>query len=282
MPELPEVETVVRDLRPKLRGCRITSVQASGLALRKPWSPGWQTELVGKKMLAVERRGKWIIVCLENGQFFVLHLGMSGQLTVVRADAPVQNHVHLIVGLNSGTRQLRFSDVRRFGSAAHFADRIELQAFFARSKLGPEPFALDPAYWKQRLGHAERSLKAILLDQRVVAGVGNIYADESLFQARLHPGRLGQDLDNAEANRLRRAVVTVLMRAIKQHGSSIRDYVGGNGQRGGYQDEFRVYGRTSQPCPRCRAPIERIRLAGRSTHFCPSCQPDPRKRGRRS
>jgi formamidopyrimidine-DNA glycosylase len=282
MPELPEVETVVRDLRPQLRGRRITSVQVSGLALRNPWSPGWQSELLGKKMLAVQRRGKWIIIRLDTNQHFVLHLGMSGQLTVVKADEPQQNHVHLILGLSGGKQQLRFRDIRRFGTATLFSDADELQCFFEGSKLGPEPFELDAVYWKQRLRQAGRSLKAILLDQRVVAGVGNIYADESLFQARLHPARLGRDLDDREGNSLRRAVVTVLHRAIERRGSSIRNYVGGRGQRGDYQNEFLVYGRTGKPCPRCHAQIERIRLAGRSTHFCPDCQPAPRNRRRGS
>jgi formamidopyrimidine-DNA glycosylase len=280
MPELPEVETVVRDLRPQLRGRRITSVQVSGLALRKPWTPGWQTGLVGQKMLAVQRRGKWIIVRLEEGRHFVLHLGMSGQLTVVEAAEPMQNHVHLILGLDDGTRQLRFRDIRRFGTATLFGDPDELEDFFVDSRLGPEPFELEPSYWRQRLRQAQRSLKAVLLDQRVVAGVGNIYADEALFEARLHPARLGSKLADTDADRLRRAVVTVLKRAIDRRGSSIRNYLGGNGQRGGYQNEFRVYGRTGEPCPRCRTPIDRIRLAGRSTHFCPNCQPRPRRRRR--
>jgi formamidopyrimidine-DNA glycosylase len=280
MPELPEVETVVRDLRPQLRGRRITSVQVSGLALRKPWSPGWQTGLVGQKMLAIQRRGKWIIVRLERGGRFVLHLGMSGQLTVTEAAEPLPNHVHLILGLDDGTRQLRFRDIRRFGTATLFGDPGELESFFVDSRLGPEPFELEHSYWRQRLQQAHRSLKAILLDQRVVAGVGNIYADEALFEARLHPAHWGSHLGAAAADRLRRAVVTVLRRAIDRRGSSIRDYLGGNGQRGGYQNEFRVYGRAGKPCPHCRAPIERIRLAGRSTHYCPHCQPRPRKRRR--
>jgi formamidopyrimidine-DNA glycosylase len=278
MPELPEVETVVRDLRPQLTGRRVISVQTSGLKLRKPWSADLGHALIGTKIKGVERRGKWIVVGLQGGRYFVLHLGMTGQLTVVKAGEPLANHVHLILGLNDGKRQLRFRDVRRFGSATLYADAGEMEQFFAAAKLGPEPFELKPAYWKERLGRAERSLKAILLDQRVVAGVGNIYADESLFQAGLHPARLGREVNRAEADRLRRAVVVVLNRAIERRGSSIRDYVGGNGRRGGYQDEFRVYGRKGEPCPRCRTPIERIRLAGRSTHFCPRCQPPPRRR----
>ncbi len=276
MPELPEVETVVRDLRPQLTGRRITSVQVSGLALRKPWVADWHEELVNRKMLAVERRGKWIVVRLEKGRHLVLHLGMSGQLTVKDAAEPMQDHVHLIFGIHDGKRQLRFRDIRRFGSATLFADADELEQFFAASKLGPEPFELDATYWKEQLGKTNRVLKAILLDQRVVAGVGNIYADESLFQAKLNPTRPGRDLRGVEADRLRRAIVTVLTRAIERRGSSIRNYVGGSGLQGGYQKEFRVYGRTGKPCPRCGTPIERVRLAGRSTHFCPQCQTPPR------
>jgi formamidopyrimidine-DNA glycosylase len=276
MPELPEVETVVRELRPHLTGRRIVSVEASDRSLRKPWSANWRNQLVGKKMLAVERRGKWIVVRIEAGASLVLHLGMSGQLTVAAANEPLQNHVHLIVGFNTGKRQLRFRDIRRFGSATLFADADQLERFFLESKLGPEPFELANAEWKERVQKAARSLKAILLDQRVVAGVGNIYADESLFAAKLHPARLGRGVTDAEAARLRRAVVAVLTRAIDRRGSSIRDYVGGSGLQGEYQNEFRVYGRTGEPCPRCRMSIERIRLAGRSTHFCPNCQPSAR------
>src|SRR5205085_3390634 len=138
--------------------------------------------------------------------------------------------------------------------------------------LGPEPFDLDPRYWRERLTATARCLKAVLLDQRVVAGVGNIYADESLFQARLHPALPGRGLGAGAADRLRRAITTVLERAIARRGSSIRNYVGGSGLRGGYQNEFRAYGRTGQPCPRCRTPIAQLRLAGRATHFCPQCQ----------
>src|SRR5205085_9498609 len=150
--------------------------------------------------------------------------------------------------------------------------RATLDGFFQESKLGPEPFDLDATYWRQRLANARRCLKAVLLDQRVVAGVGNIYADESLFEAKLHPVRLACDVPPRDADRLRKAIATVLNRAINLRGATIRDYVGGSGLKGGYQDRFRVYGRTGKPCPRCRIPIERIRLAGRSTHYCPKCQ----------
>ena len=270
VPELPEVETVVRDLRPRLVGRTIRGLEVSGKALRTAWSEGWAKRLRRRTVRAVERRGKWILVDLDT-PWLLVHLGMSGQFTVVDADQPRQSHTHVVFALNDG-RELRFRDVRRFGSVACFDRRDDIEAVFTSSKLGPEPFGLDRAYWRERLTSTDRCLKAILLDQTVVAGVGNIYADESLFEARLAPTQLGRETTPKRADALRRAVEKVLLRAIARRGSSIRDYVGGSGSRGGYQDEFRVYGRTGKPCPRCATAIERIRLAGRSTHFCPECQ----------
>ncbi len=280
VPELPEVETVVRDLRPFLVGKRLASVQVGAHALRREWSPDWVPLLVGARIQEVGRRGKWILVRLARDRHLVIHLGMTGQLTVAGRREPLPTHTHLVFGLGSGDRQLRFRDIRRFGSATVFTDGALLEEFFRTSRLGPEPFELEPAGWRTALARTNRSLKAVLLDQRVVAGVGNIYADESLFVARLHPTRLARDLRPAEAERLRKAIVQVLNYAIERRGSSIRNYVGGSGLKGHYQDEFRVYGRTGEPCRRCRTPVERIRLAGRSTHYCPRCQPAPRGAGR--
>jgi formamidopyrimidine-DNA glycosylase len=272
VPELPEVETVVRDLRPRLVGRRFTSVATSGLALRRAWAAGWPAALAGRRVREVRRRGKWIVIALDGGPHLVFHLGMSGQLVVAPAKEPPRPHTHLTFALGRGGEQLRFTDIRRFGSATLFAGPEEVEQFFERSGLGPEPFDLDPKYWRDRLAATWRNLKAVLLDQRVVAGVGNIYADESLFSARLHPSLTGHDLSAAEARRLRESVAAVLTRAIEKRGSSIRNYIGGSGLKGEYQDEFLVYGRTGEPCVRCRRPIERIVLAGRSTHFCPRCQ----------
>jgi formamidopyrimidine-DNA glycosylase len=273
VPELPEVETVVRDLRPLLVGRRLTAVRhLSGQTLRKPWRADWHARLVGQTVRAVSRRGKWIVLDLDGERSLVVHLGMTGQLTVVPADTPLRAHTHLIFDVEGGEQQMRFRDVRRFGSATLFETRAERAAFFDGVGLGPEPFDLDPADWREEL-QTKRCLKALLLDQQVVAGVGNIYADEALFQARLHPARRACDLDRAEAGRLRKAITAVLTRAIEARGSTIRDYIGGSGLRGGYQDEFRVYGRTGEPCPRCGTPIASTRLAGRSTHYCPECQP---------
>lgn len=272
LPELPEVETVVRDLRPLLIGRRIASVRASRLSLRLPWSRRWNPALVDRRVERVSRRGKWIVISLEDEHYLVVHLGMTGQLTVVPQQSLLAPHTHLRFNLAGKESQLRFRDVRRFGSASMFAGRAALEEFFQRSALGPEPFDLDRTYWRNKVVQTNRCLKAVLLDQRVVAGVGNIYADEALFAARLAPIQLGRQTAAGEADRLRTAVVTVLRRAIDQRGSSIRDFVGGSGLKGRYQDEFRVYGRMGMPCVRCRAIIERIRLAGRSTHFCPRCQ----------
>jgi formamidopyrimidine-DNA glycosylase len=271
MPELPEVETVVRDLRPLLVGRRIVAVRHSAKALRQPWRAQWSSTVRGQVIQAVERRGKWILLEFQGGRCLVLHLGMTGQLQVWPATAAERDHVHLVLALDD-RRELRFRDIRRFGGVTLFSDLAARQAFFEDSGLGSEPFDLDASAWRARLAATTRCVKAVLLDQRMVAGVGNIYADESLFEARMNPGRHADSLTRQEADRLRRAIGTVLDRAINKRGSSIRDYIGGSGLKGGYQKEFRVYGRTGDPCGRCKQPIARIRLAGRSTHYCPQCQ----------
>jgi formamidopyrimidine-DNA glycosylase len=269
VPELPEVETVVRDLRPHLAGRRIVRVRAGDKPLRRAWSADWAAALAGRRVSAVRRRGKWILIDLDRG-LLVAHLGMTGRLTAGPADRPVEDHTHFVADLEDGG-QLRFRDVRRFGSIAYHSDAAEVEAIL-NGQLGPEPFDLAPADFRRALAATARPLKAALLDQRLVAGVGNIYADESLFEAKLPPGKLGRATTPGEADRLRKAIVKVLTRAIDRRGSSIRDYVGGSGGRGSYQHEFRVYGRTGEPCRRCGTPIARARLAGRSTHYCPNCQ----------
>jgi formamidopyrimidine-DNA glycosylase len=271
VPELPEVETVVRELRPLLVGRRITAIRASAKALRQPWRAEWVDAVVGQQIQVVQRRGKWIVIELEEGKSLVLHLGMTGQLRVWSAEQAEQDHVHLVLTLSDG-RQLRFRDIRRFGGVIYFANQETVRTFFVDSGLGAEPFDLDAASWRKRLAATTRCLKAVLLDQRMVAGVGNIYADEALYEARLLPTRAADSLTTREANRLRLAVTTVLARAIEKRGSTIRNYVGGSGLEGGFQNEFQVYGRTGEACNRCRRPIVRIRLAGRSTHYCLRCQ----------
>jgi formamidopyrimidine-DNA glycosylase len=269
VPELPEVETVVRDLRPLLVGRSFVKISVSKKALRRKWSRAWEAQLLRQSVQAIQRRGKWILI--ELGEpWLLVHLGMTGQFTVV-ANSPPETHTHLIFTLDDGN-ELRFRDVRRFGSVAYYPNRAALDTAFVNSGLGPEPFDLETDYWRQALTATKRNLKAILLDQTIVAGVGNIYADESLFEARLHPTIVGHAITPKQAERLRQAIITVLTRAIDLRGSSIRDYIGGSGLKGAMQHEFCVYGRTGEPCLRCRKPIEKMTLAGRSTHFCPRCQ----------
>jgi len=272
VPELPEVETVVREVRPCVIERVITRLWVGKKSLRRTWSPAWNKALLGQRIMEVRRHGKWIFVLLGNERIVVIHLGMTGQLTVVPAALTKASHTHVVFGLDDTEVELRFRDIRRFGSVALLPPACTIEGYLQEIKLGPEPFLVIGDYWRAQLIATRRCLKAVLLDQRVVGGVGNIYADESCFSARLHPARLGQSLSRREVGRLATAVPAVLNRAIDKRGSSIRDYVGGSGLRGSFQDEFCVYGRTGEPCVRCGKEIQVTRLAGRSTHYCPRCQ----------
>ena len=274
MPELPEVETVVRDLRPLLVGRAFARIEVGRKALRSKWSRTWEASLLNQRVVAIQRRGKWILIDLGE-PWLLVHLGMTGQFTVAGTALPRDTHTHIVFTLDDAN-ELRFRDIRRFGSVVYYPNREKLDAVFVANRLGLEPFDLDAATWHAALRSTRRNLKSILLDQTIVAGVGNIYADESLFAARLHPTLLGHAVTAKQAETLRQAIVAVLTRAIERRGSSIRDYVGGSGLKGEMQNEFRAYGRTGEPCLVCRTPIEKITLAGRSTHFCPKCQ-RPRK-----
>lgn len=274
MPELPEVETVVRDLRPLLTQKIIKSVEVIGKKLRRPWIPIWTKSLANQSLNKIHRRGKWIILTMKSGVQLLIHLGMTGQLCVFNQKEALQSHTNLVFKLSPGEKELRFRDVRRFGSADVFKSEKELQAFFAKRKLGPEPFNIPQDYWLSSLAKSSRSLKAFLLDQQNITGVGNIYADESLHKSGLHPSRKASSLKQNEAFFLAKCIEEVLFAAIENRGSTIKDFVGGSGLMGGYQDEFNAYGRTGLPCKKCGQCIQKIVLAGRSTHFCPNCQPN--------
>jgi formamidopyrimidine-DNA glycosylase len=270
MPELPEVETVARDLRPLLVGRSFVGVRRSRKALRQTWSKAWERKLVGRRVENVLRRGKWLLLGLDGGSFLVVHLGMTGRFTVVASGVATEDHTHLVFPLDNA-HELRFRDARRFGSITYFSDQAAWEAFLA-VRLGPEPWDLSTEEWRAALQRTKRPVKAVLMDQTVVAGVGNIYADEACFAAGIDPRRRGHTVKAAQADRLLRALREVLTRAIESGGSSIRDYVGGSGQPGGYQREFAVYGRTGEPCPHCGRAIKCVRIAGRSTHYCSQCQ----------
>ena len=277
MPELPEVQTVVTTLRPGVVGRVIRGVTLHRTDILCPPDVDLRALLLGRKVTSVERRGKRIVFTLDDGSRFYIHLGMTGQLTLVDRrklpSSPAAKHTHLELDL--GTRHLRFRDPRRFGGVWWLGDNG------ADGGMGPEPLTLRPAQLACRLANTKRAIKSALLDQALVAGLGNIYVDESLFLAGIHPLAKGHELTPRQVATLNRAIKATLRRAIRHRGSSLRDYVDAEGTAGGFQKLHRVYDRAGKPCGRCQTPIERFVLGGRSTHFCPTCQPTPGRVGSR-
>ena len=279
MPELPEVETVVRGLRKSLPGRAIVEVRfgktdfvddPAGIAERLP----------GKRIQDVTRAGKFICIGLEaygpsasRAPFYlIVHLGMTGQLTVVRSGEPAPPHTHVYFALDDG-RELRYTDIRRFGRML-----LASESGLANLKgdLGKEPLEIGAEEFCRNFASRRARIKALLLDQRILRGIGNIYADESLFRARLHPARIAGNLSKKQLLALHGAVRAVLADAIRSRGSSISDYVDSDGNRGEFHLKHRVYHRDGKPCVRCKAIVRRMIVAGRSSHFCPRCQPVPR------
>ena len=268
MPELPEVETVVRAIRPNLLNRTITDY-ANDWPRRVTTHDvvGFHAQIVGQRIEDVFRRAKFIVIVLTH-DFLVLHLRMSGHLSVVSAETTPDPYVHDTFILDNGD-ELRFRDVRKFGTVALYSSLDPLEA-----KLGPEPLtdAFTPAVLRERIGKRKSKLKPLLLDQKFVAGVGNIYADEALFMAKLDPRRTADTLTNEDVNRLHAAIRHVLQLGIEREGASIDTYVKPDGQKGDMQNAVMVFRRTGSPCYTCSTPITRIKLAQRSTHFCPTCQ----------
>lgn len=267
MPELPEVETVVRTLRPRLLGRIVRSVHVHRPDILCPDGCNLESELAGRKVIAIDRRGKRIIFTLDNHNRFYIHLGMTGQLTVVPAlpaAQPAPPHTHLEIRFEGDL--LRFRDPRRFGGVWWLGQAD------ADAGMGPEPLTLRPAQLARQLAGTTRAIKAALLDQTLIAGLGNIYIDEALFTAGIHPLRPANRLKVEQVHRLNRAIKATLRRAIRHRGSTLRDYMDADGDAGGFQKLHRVYDRGGQPCRECKTPIKRIVVGGRSTHFCPRCQ----------
>lgn len=272
MPELPEVETVVRSLRPKLVGKWIKTARRGRHQLRKPWIVHWTQQISDTQIVSLERRGKWILIKLSKEScHLVIHLGMTGRLQVCNSIEQVLPHTHLVFPLTGGDEELRYIDPRRFGSV-RLCQAVDNHRFPEESELGMEPFEKYSKQLEERFLASSRSLKAILLDQSVMAGVGNIYADEALFRARLNPEWRGNSLTSQKIRSLVSAVQKVLQYAIDAHGSTILSFYYGDGEAGGFQNEFKVYGRTGLPCYRCGIAIKQMKLGGRSTHWCPACQ----------
>jgi len=268
MPELPEVQTVVNTLRPRLLGKVIRAVRLERHDVVTPAEVDLAGILTGRTISCIERRGKRIVFMLDDGSRFYIHLGMSGRLTLQNPCDPVVRHTHLLVDFDGG--QLRFTDPRRFGGIWWLGTNDS-----HAGNMGPEPLAVRPEQLARRLSKTTRAIKNALLDQTLIAGLGNIYVDESLFAARIHPLIAANALEPEQIRRLNRAIKSTLRRALRHRGSTLRDYRDADGVAGGFQNLHRVYDREGKPCRNCRTPIERIVLGGRSTHFCPNCQPAP-------
>jgi formamidopyrimidine-DNA glycosylase len=269
MPELPEVETIRRDLEPRLVGRTFTRVEIA--PDRVPVLAGideatFREGLVRATIEAIERRGKYLVFRLDTGSSLVVHLRMTGKLLL--PDVPLVGHLRATLWFDDGS-SLRFTDLRKFG-------RLWLvdSAAALFEKIGPEP--LTEGFTREALAETIRDrrapVKSVILDQRRIAGIGNIYADEALFEARVLPARLAGTLTPVEVTRLHEAIRTVLLRGVESRGASFRDYLDAEGQSGNMQMYVKVFRRTGKPCYVCGTAIERSKVGGRSTHYCPSCQ----------
>ncbi|MFQ5818250.1 MAG: bifunctional DNA-formamidopyrimidine glycosylase/DNA-(apurinic or apyrimidinic site) lyase [Terriglobia bacterium] len=276
MPELPEVETVVRGLRSRLEGKRIRRLQVMQPLIVRGSLRRFRRVLRGARIARLSRRGKYILLELRpvssrgRRYYWIVHLGMTGQLYACAPRTPLLKHTHVVAGLSSG-EQLRFRDQRRFGKMLLLPE-ANLADYFAA--LGPEPFRLRFQRFCTLFAGRRAPVKNLLLNQNRLRGLGNIYSSEALFVAGIHPARAAETLTRSELRRLFRALHRVLREAIAGQGSSVSDYRTADGLPGDYQNYLRVYDQEGEPCPRCGTAIKRVVLAGRSAHFCPRCQPD--------
>jgi formamidopyrimidine-DNA glycosylase len=273
MPELPEVETVRLALEPALRGRRFDEVEINDSRLTRPFEPAEvAAELQRERVARVDRRGKYLIVRFESRLVLLVHLRMTGSFSHGPRDADGRDpYARAVVRLDDGS-EVTYRDVRRFGTWLVLRDD-ELEAYL-RERLGREPLerGFSPRVLGERLARRRAPVKAALLDQRTLAGMGNIYADEALWRARLDPRRAAGGLSEDEIRALHRGIRDALKAGIERQGATLRDYRKPDGSSGAMQSEFKVYGRGGEPCPRCGAPIEKTRLGGRGTWFCGVCQ----------
>ena len=278
MPELPEVETVRRGLAAVMEGRPIVDVLVRRGDLRRPLPAGFADALTGRTVTAIDRRAKYLLIRLDDGTVVIAHLGMSGRMVIVQPDDGIQpgaagsKHEHIVFTVGNGT-QVRFSDPRRFG-LMDLATEETLGVHPLLASLGPEPLddAFDGAALAERLAGKRTPIKSALLDQRIVAGLGNIYVCEGLYAAGLSPRRSAHTVQGGRAERLMQSIKSVLLAAIEAGGSTLRDHVAPSGEIGYFQHNFKVYGRERAPCPACTRPIYRLVQSGRSTFFCSQCQ----------
>lgn len=285
MPELPEVETVARGLRQAILGRRILSVTLGKTDFIDD-PVALEQHLPGRRIEAVERYGKFMLLRLSpeaatNGRVaddgakqasLLVHLGMTGQMAPSPAEKPPEKHTHVSMLLDDG-RELRYTDPRRFGRIAYLTEAPLAEEL---TRFGADPLEISKEGFVERIRDRRARIKALLLDQGVLRGVGNIYADESLWRAKIHPAQLGAKLSQKQAETLWRALQEILRKAIVMRGSSISDFLDAEGEPGEYQRQHRAYGREGKSCHRCKTTIRRGMVAGRSSYFCPKCQPAPR------
>ncbi len=272
MPEMPEVETIARKLRRSLIGKRIDEVRLSGYSLRKPVEGGFAAALAGRVIREIHRRGKYLIIELEPSHYWVIHLGMSGRLCYFPAEAEKPKHTHATFGFSDGS-EMQFRDHRRFGLLA-VSDAPRIEKIPELSRLGKDPLssALTPEWLGPLLKQSRQEIKAFLLDQRKIAGLGNIYVCEALFHSRIDPRRRCNTVTMEETRALVRAVRKVIRLAVENRGTTFSDFMDSDGELGNNQHLLRVFQLDGQKCRRCRTAIERLRQAGRSSFFCPRCQ----------
>lgn len=273
MPELPEVETIILSLYPNVIGRKIESVEVLlPKVIKKPELSVFIKHVAGRSITGLKRRGKLLLFELDKYYVMVVHLRMTGRLIYTPPDVPREKHTHIIFYLDNGM-ELRYQDVRQFGTIC-MVPLEHLDTVPSLRSLGPD--ALDSTFtrdhFKKRIKGRRGQIKKILLDQTFVTGIGNIYADEILWQACIHPERPVDTLSARELGKLYVVMREILSRAVKYRGTTLKDYVDGNGHPGEYQNFLAVHGRENQLCPRCSSLIVRIKSAGRGTYFCPVCQ----------
>lgn len=276
MPELPEVETLRRSLNATVRGATIAAVRFGDFTgcIAGPDPESFRRRITGRRITATGRRAKYLLLGLDSGDTLAVHLRMTGELLLAAPTTPQPRHQHLTFALDDG-RELRFIDTRKFGRLRLLspAELAELDA-----SLGPEPLSesLTASEFARMLGARRRAIKPLLLEQTFLAGIGNIYADEALFGARIHPLRSADSITPSEAAALLGAIRETLGRSIERGGTTLRDYRDGLGRPGSNQHYLHIYDRAAgDPCPRCGTPIVRVAVAQRGTRFCPRCQPEP-------
>lgn len=275
MPELPEVETVVKGLRPLVKDKVVTAVEIreeNMIAYPEDDIDGFKEALIGSKIIDVNRRGKYIIIELNKDKNMVIHLRMTGKLLVKEVKEFKDKHTHVVFSLNDG-QEIRFNNIRKFGRV-YLIDKNHPEQAGGLAELGPEPLSdeLSPADFKKLFANRRAIIKSLLLNQHFVAGIGNIYADEILFRSGIRPDRTADTLSELEKEKIYHNMREILKKGIIYGGTSFSDYVNAFGEKGSFQEELKVHQREGEKCYICGSEIEKIKVSGRSTYFCPQCQ----------